>query len=221
MKALGNVLIEGLERKGAVLDEDRRAAVIRAAEELLDSNIAMRALQVGEAMPDFALHAATDEMVRLRDVLRDGPAVISFFRGTWCEYCRAFARALADVHDRIRVAGAEVLAISPQREGIEEAKALPFPWLRDDDNRVARKVGVAFELPRDLSWAYRELGIDLPKLNASDRFELPVPATFVVASDQRIRFAHVEPDYRRRPAVKDVLGAVQELFAFPKRSSPE
>src|SRR5882672_12489991 len=40
MKALANVLIEGLERKGAVLDEDRRAAVIRAAEELLDSNIA-------------------------------------------------------------------------------------------------------------------------------------------------------------------------------------
>ena len=211
MKALGKVLIEGLEGKGAVLDEDRRAAVIRAAEELLDSNIAMRALQVGESMPDFALHAATGEMVRLSDVLRGGPAVVSFFRGTWCEYCRAFARALADVHDRIRAAGAEVLAISPQHEGIEEARTLPFPWLRDDDNLVARKVGVAFELPRDLSWAYRELGIDLPKLNQSQRFELPVPATFVVASDQSIRFAHVEPDYRRRPAVQDLLGALEKV----------
>jgi peroxiredoxin len=208
MKALGQVLIEGLERRGAVLDEDRRAAVIRAAEELLDSNIAMRALQVGETMPDFALLAATGERVRLSDVLRAGPAVVSFFRGMWCEYCQAFARALADVHDRVRAAGAEVLAVSPQREGIEQAKTLPYPWLRDDDNLVARKVGVAFELPRDLTWAYRELGIDLPKLNQSERFELPVPATFVVASDQRIRFAHVEPDYRRRPAVQDLLGAI-------------
>ena len=210
MKALGKVLIEGLERRGAVLDEDRRAAVIRAAEELLDSNIAMRALQVGETMPDFALYAATGEMVSLSDVLRDGSAMVSFFRGTWCEYCRTFARDLADVHDRIRATGAEVLAVSPQREGIEEARTLPFPWLRDDDNLVARKVGVAFELPRDLSWAYRELGIDLPKLNQSERFELPVPATFVVGSDQRIRFAHVEPDYRRRPAVQDLLRAVQK-----------
>src|SRR5258705_4022635 len=210
MKALGRVLIEGLERRGAVLDEDRRAAVIRAAEELLDSNIAMRALQIGEAMPAFTLRAATGERVRLSDVLHDGPAVVSFFRGTWCEYCRAFARALADVHHRIRAAGAEVLAISPQHEGIEEARTLPFPWLRDDDNLVARKVGVAFELPRDLSWAYRELGIDLPKLNQSERFELPVPATFVVGSDQRIRFAHVEPDYRRRSAVQDLVRAVRE-----------
>jgi peroxiredoxin len=218
MKALGDVLVEGLEKRRAVLDEDRRAAVLRAAEELLDSNIAMRALQVGEAMPDFALHAATGERVGLSDVLRRGPAVVSFFRGTWCEYCQAFARALADVHGPIRAAGGEVLALSPQREGIEGARALPFPWLRDDDNLVARKVGVAFELPRDLSWAYRELGIDLPKLNQSDRFELPVPATFVVARDQRIRFAHVEPDYRRRPAALEVLGAIQEAAAPSERS---
>jgi len=210
MRALGEVLIESLEKRGAALGDDRREAIVRAAEELLDSNIAMRALQIGEAMPDFALHAATGEMVDLKEVLRHGPAVVSFFRGTWCEYCQAFVRELADVHDQIRAAGAEVLAISPQREGLEGTRRLPFPWLRDDDNRVARKVGVAIELPRDLSWAYRELGIDLPKLNQSDRFELPVPATFVVGKDRRIRFAHVEPDYRRRPSVQEVLAAVWE-----------
>jgi len=213
MEALGKVLVEGLERKGAVLDAARRAAVIRAAEELLDSNIAMRALQVGETMPDFALQAASGETVRLGDALRGGPVVISFFRGTWCEYCQTFVRSLADAYDRIRAAGAQVLAISPQRQGIEGAKALPFPWLRDDDNLVARKVGVAFELPADLRWAYRDLGIDLPKINQSDRFELPVPATFVVAKDGGIRFAHVEPDYRRRPAVKDVFRAVEDAGA--------
>ena len=210
MKPLGRELIEGLEKRGALLDDTRRTAVLRAAEELLDSNIAMRALQAGETMPDFALHAASGEVVRLSDALARGPAVLSFFRGTWCGYCQAFVRTLADVHDQIRAAGAQILAISPQREGIEGATGLPFPWLRDDDNLVARKVGVAFELPRDLSWAYRELGIDLPKLNQSDRFELPVPATFVVGKDQRIHFAHVEPDYRRRPDAQVVLGAVQK-----------
>jgi peroxiredoxin len=209
MKALGTALIEGLEKKGATLDEERRAAVLRAAEELLDSNIAMRALQAGEMMPTFELRSAAGEMVRLSDVLRAGPAVVSFFRGTWCEYCQSFVRALAGVYDQIRKTGAEVLALSPQREGIEGARTLPFPWLQDDDNLVARKVGVAFELPGALCWAYRELGIDLPKLNQSDRFELPVPATFVVAKDGRIHFAHVEPDYRRRPSVHEVLGAVQ------------
>jgi peroxiredoxin len=210
MKALGTALVESLEKRGAVLGQDRRAAIVRAAQDLLESNIAMRALQVGETMPAFALPAASGEIVRLSDVLQAGPAVVSFFRGTWCEYCQAFIRALAEAYDEIRAAGAEVLAISPQREGIEGSMALPFPWLRDDDNLLARKVGVAFELPGDLCWAYRELGIDLLKLNQSDRYELPVPATFVVAKDRSIRFAHVEPDYRRRPAVQEVLGAVQQ-----------
>jgi peroxiredoxin len=209
MKALGTTLVESLEKKGTPLNEERRAAVLRAAEELLDSNIAMRALQAGEEMPAFELRSATGEIVRLRDVLRGGPAVVSFFRGTWCEYCQTFVQSLAGVYGQIQKAGAEVLALSPQREGIERARALPFPWLQDDDNLVARKVGVAFELPRDLCWAYRELGIDLPKLNQSDRFELPVPATFVVAKNGRIRFAHVEPDYRRRPSIHEVLGALQ------------
>jgi len=210
MKTLGTALIEGLEQKGAVLSAERRAGVLRAAQDLLDSNLAMRALQVGEAMPAFELPSASGELVRLGDVLRRGPAIVSFFRGTWCEYCGAFVRALAGVYDQIRAAGAEVLALSPQREGLEGATTLPFPWLQDNDNLVARKVGVAFELPRDLSWAYRELGIDLPKLNQSDRFELPVPATFVVAGDRRIRFAHVEPDYRRRLSTHEVLSAIQQ-----------
>jgi hypothetical protein len=65
--------------------------------------------------------------------------------------------------------------MKPQREGITGARALPFPWLRDDDNLVARKVGLAFELPRDLSWAYRELGIDLPKQIASSCRNTPFP----------------------------------------------
>jgi len=218
MKALGTALLESLEKKGAVLDAKRRAAVLGAAQELLDSNIAMRALQVGETMPPFALPATSGEIVRLSDLLRSGPVVVSFFRGMWCEYCQAFVRTLAGEYEKIRSAGAQVLAISPQREGIEGASAFPFPWLRDDDNLVARKVGVAFELPRELRWAYRELGIDLPKLNQSDRFELPVPATFVVANDQRIRFAHLDPDYRRRPAIREVLLAVEE--ARGSRSNP-
>src|SRR4030095_1656241 len=129
MKDLGEVLIEGLEKRGAVRDDDRRAGVVRAAEELLDSNIAMRALQVGEAMPDFTLHAATAALGRLSEGLRHGPAVVSFFRGTWCEYCQSFVRALADVHHQVRAAGAEVLAISPQREGLAGARALPLTWL--------------------------------------------------------------------------------------------
>jgi hypothetical protein len=43
------------------------------------------------------------------------------------------------------------------------------------------------------------LASTLPKLNQPNRFELAVPATFVVGKDQRIRFVHVEPDHRRRP----------------------
>lgn len=57
--------------------------VDRMTAELKDS-IIDNALSDGETAPEFALHRAdNDELVRLSDQLRDGPVVLSFYRGQW------------------------------------------------------------------------------------------------------------------------------------------
>ena len=43
---------------------------------------------VGERMPGFVLPDENGDIVRLGELLRQGPLVINFHRGHWCPYCR-------------------------------------------------------------------------------------------------------------------------------------
>ena len=58
-----------------------RAAVVGALAGLLFS-VPVRALEVGQKAPDFALPTADRSIVRLAD-FRGKPLVIVFIRGTW------------------------------------------------------------------------------------------------------------------------------------------
>ena len=52
-------------------------------------------------------------------------------------------------------------------------------------------------------------GCDIPSFQGNNSWMLPIPATFVVATDGRIRARFVDPDYRKRMAVEDLLAALK------------
>ena len=51
-------------------------------------------------------------------------------------------------------------------------------------------------------------GWDITPFNDSDAWTLPVPATFVVGRDGRVKARYIDPDYRRRMNVEDILAAL-------------
>ena len=55
----------------------------RATVDLQNSNTMEGVVKVGDKAPDFELKNAADKLVRLRDLLADGPLVLSFYRGKW------------------------------------------------------------------------------------------------------------------------------------------
>jgi hypothetical protein len=55
----------------------------RATAELKASGIEERALTVGDRAPSFALFNQDHIQVSSADLLREGPLVVSFFRGHW------------------------------------------------------------------------------------------------------------------------------------------
>ena len=55
----------------------------RATAELKATGIEERALRVGERAPDFTLFNQDHVAVASADLLRQGPLVVSFFRGHW------------------------------------------------------------------------------------------------------------------------------------------
>ena len=55
----------------------------RATAELKASGIEDRALKVGDRAPSFTLLNQDHVQVASTDLLREGPLVVSFFRGHW------------------------------------------------------------------------------------------------------------------------------------------
>lgn len=190
-------------------------AMARADCGLAASGITARALAAGDVAPDFTLTGALGETANLASMLRDGPVVISFYRGGWCPYCNLELRALQSVLPGIRARGAQLVAISPELPdeslSTRERNALAFPVLSDRGSRVARGYGIAFDLAEDLRPIYTQFGHALPDRNGGEDWVLPVPATFVIANSGIVRLAFVDTDYRNRLEPEAVLRALDSI----------
>lgn len=190
----------------------------RAVQGLVSSGAAAQALKAGDRAPSFELPDARGRNFILGDRLAQGPVVLVFFRGRWCPYCVAQLEELERLRPEFEQAGAALAAISPQKlqhTGFTaEQHHLRFPVLSDKDNAVARQYGVAWKLPDYLVAHYRGVFVNLEHANANKDWELPVPATFVIAPDGTVVWAQVDPDFTRRPEPREVLRVVTMLKGF-------
>jgi peroxiredoxin len=202
----------------AMVPAERLAVVDLAAEELIHSGLASRALKIGDLAPTFALPDGDGMLWRSEDLLHsftptagvNGALVIVFFRGRWCAYCNAQLRALQEIHSRIAETGASLVAISPQTQKhsymTRDMHKLRFPVLSDAGNQVARKFGLVYRLSPEMQAMYESIMTKLPGYNGDQSWELPLAATYVVQSDGKISSARVDADWRKRPEPEETVG---------------
>ena len=193
-----------------------RAALYEAKIGELRGSFALGAtVKAGATAPGFTLPDVRGNPVSLADLLRHGPAVVTFYRGGWCPYCNIQLRAYQAILSRITEMGARLAAISPQLpdQSLSTAQAdeLAFDVLSDVGNAAARPFGLVYALPEDLRAALRSNNKALPGINGDESWELPVPATYVVGQDGRIALAYVEVDYRKRLEPEAILDALRPL----------
>lgn len=186
-----------------------------ATENLAASGIIDRSLKVGDRIPAITLPDATGKSFSVQEALAKGPVVIAFYRGGWCPYCNLELKALQNVLPEIKAAGATLIAISPETPdnslSTQEKNELTFTVLTDDKNAVSRELGLVFALPEELRPIYSSFGINIPAYNGDESFELPVPATYVVAPDGSIVYAFADADYTKRAEPADVVSALKAI----------
>jgi peroxiredoxin len=169
--------------------------------------------QAGERMPSFLLPDQTGRLLDLQDLIAQGPAVISFNRGHWCEYCAieltAFSQALGEIAGQ----GANVVSIMPETEEFTMkavAKAgNAFRILSDLDHGYALNLGLVVWLGDRVRDLYLAHGLNLPRYQGSSSWFVPIPATFVVGQDGRILARYVDPDFRNRMDIEDIIAALK------------
>lgn len=178
--------------------------------------------QVGDLLPDFLCPDDKGRLVSLSSLLGDGMLVVSLNRGHWCPYCRLEVRALAHAAAEIEAAGARIVSIVPETRAFSQRMVadneLPFPVLTDMDLSFALSLGLVTPPGPLLQQIYMRGGIDLARFQGNPFGMLPSPATFVVDPSARIVARFIDPDFRRRMAIEDLLAAIRG--AKPAASKP-
>jgi peroxiredoxin len=188
-------------------------AIDRLVERLRQNGAGGSAPRPGEPMPPFILPDETGHMVSLDDLIAEGSVAVTFHRGHWCPYCRININALAQAHQKISQEGGQIVAIMPDRQQFSsELKLkgeLPFPILTDMDNGYALSLNLAIWIGEEMKKIMTDRRQDVPAYQGNDSWMLPIPATFVVGQDGRIKARFVDPDYRKRMAIDDLLAALR------------
>ena len=187
--------------------------VDRMVARLASSGVGRGAPEPGEVMPDFLLPDQDGKLVRLSDLTAKGPVVISINRGHWCPYCQLNADALAKIAPDLEALGAQIVAITPElqrysRELKDYAKA-PFPILADVDGAYALEIGLLFWVGDEKRQAMKAGGFDIEPYQGNETWMLPVPATFILGADGRIKARYINPDYRQRMPIEELMTALR------------
>ena len=180
---------------------------------LVESNAGATAPNVGEPMPTFLLPDEKGRLLRLEDFLGEGPVALAFHRGHWCPYCRINVDALARAEQEIAAEHRHVAAIVPDRQRFtawlkSDAKA-PFPVLTDIDNGYATTLGLSIYVGDELKQLMISSGWDPSASQGTDNWALPIPATFVVDTNGMVCARFVDPDYRIRMTIEDMIAALR------------
>ena len=173
---------------------------------------ATHAVRAGEFAPTFRLPDVHGGNRALIDLIEQGPLVLSFYRGIWCDYCGAALETLGRLDKEIRELGATHVAIGPRPASEAERsrlEAFPMPLLVDRALKVTTSYGLAISLPDQLQARYARFGCVPGKVTDDGKWKIPVPATYVIGGSGRVVMAMIDADYRTRMSPDHLLSALR------------
>ena len=180
---------------------------------LAESGAGSAAPKVGEPLPPFLLPDESGRLTGLDDLLSEGPAAIAFHFGHWCPYCRINIRALAQAAVQMAPERRHIAAIVPERQKftawMKKEAAAPFPVLSDMGGGYATSLGLAIWVGEEMKDMMARSGWDPAVSQGSRNWVLPIPATFVVGTDGIVTARFLDPDYRKRMAIEDLVAALR------------
>lgn len=184
----------------------------KSIEELKTKKIEEGSLKTGQKMPEFMLPNVHGKWVSSRELLPKGKMILAFYRGSWCPYCNLELKFLQDHLSEIKNKNAFLVAISPQSPDhsltMIEKNNLEFEVLTDTDNRLAEKLGIAFQLQDFVLPYYKALGINLEDYDKNKGNTLPVPAVFVIDENGYVIFRFLDVNYMNRINIEELINVL-------------
>lgn len=194
------------------MSADVKKVVDRSMEILRKKDLVETSLKVGDQLPAIALENHEGNIIDVNELVKNGPVIVTFYRGGWCPYCNMELAAYQSMMDAFTELSVQVVAISPEMPSMSERLStkleLGFHVLSDRENKVAKSFGIVYEYDEKLKDLYRKVGVDLAELNGD--WNLPLPATYLVSQEGSILLRDVDIDYTVRMDPEDILAYLEE-----------
>ncbi len=120
---------------------------------------------------------------------------------------------LREIEPQLNDMGFQLMAIAPDlAAGIHqtmEKHHLRGHVLSDSRMAAARAFRVAYEVDENTLKQLKDFGVDLEAASAEKHHQLPVPAVFVVGTNDVIQFTYANPDYKVRLDPELLVAAVR------------
>jgi peroxiredoxin len=214
----GLTLQSELERFQRLLDqrmEPAASALIKSSiGELKCGSLAEKVVKSGTRFPACRpLRDIHNKPFDLAGLVATRPAVIFFYRGSWCPYCKLTLRAFNDALEVFQRAGVALIGISPELPAftatMAERHGLAFPLLSDTDGKLMRKLGLNYKVPDALRQLFDRDGHGLDERNGNADGELPLTSAFITVPPGVIKNRFVSPDYTRRTELAEALADIR------------
>ncbi len=166
-------------------------------------------LKPGDIAPEFSAKDQYGKVISLKQALQNGPVIMLFYRGQWCPYCNKQMSRFSDSLSLLTAKGASVMAIAPEtfenvKKTIEKTKA-SFSVLEDTGLVIMKMYKVNFSVDENTIVKYKGYGINFDNANGNNGANLPVPATYIIGKDGKVKYVFFNTDYRKRASVMDII----------------
>ena len=170
-----------------------------------------KGLNVGNIAPEIIANSVDGERVFSSQILKtEKQIVVIFYRGEWCPICNRYLSNLNDSLGYILDAGADVLVVGPEtQENAEKTKEKSkgaFILIPDTSMKIMKDYDVLFSVTKKYQGKIKTfLFTDIAENNNQEEAKLPVPATYIIGTDGKIKWRHFDYDYSKRASAQSII----------------
>lgn len=167
-------------------------------------------LNIGEQAPEIEGVDQNGKIINSSEILKKHKILIVFYRGNWCPHCKKHLSSLQDHLKEFTEKGVYVLVVTPEtvertKETSQKLKTT-FSIIHDVDNKIMNDYKVAFEVNEEnVPDYFATITKKIAVYNVKNNNVLPVPATYLIGQDGKIKYVQYDPNYKNRSDFSEIL----------------
>ncbi|MCF6182340.1 MAG: AhpC/TSA family protein [Lutibacter sp.] len=174
------------------------------------SQINKEHLNIGEKAPKIVGVDQFGNKIDSDKILEKNQILLIFYRGNWCPYCNKHLKSLEENLQKLQAKNIKVLLVTPEKvdkiKGTSAKYNNSFSIIHDANDEIMNNYKVAFNVTKENVPKYFEFTLNkVQKYNEKENLVLPVPATYLIGKDKKIKYVQYDPDYKNRSNFETIL----------------